>query len=183
MNYWRNATRFGLVQVGFVLLIWVGAADAQWRIGRVLDGDSLMLYDASGQRLSVRLAGIDAPERGQAFSDRSQKNLKSLVADCQPEVKFQKIDRYGRSVCQVFCDTRDLGLAQLEAGLAWHFSRYAQEQPIDQRNQYFNAQQKAQADGSGLWRDASAVAPWTFREQQRAERRTDRNHERRSERN
>ncbi len=171
------------MQMGLVLLIWVGAADAQWRTARVLDGDSLMLYDVGGQRLSVRLAGIDAPERGQAFSDRSLKNLKSLVADCQPEAKCQKIDRYGRSICQVFCDRRDLGLAQLEAGLAWHFSRYAHEQPIDQRSQYFDAQQKAQADGLGLWRDASAVAPWTFRGQQRAERRSDRNHERRSDRN
>jgi endonuclease YncB( thermonuclease family) len=167
---WRTQLGAWRTHVGVCLLIATGAVNAQWQIDKVLDGDSLMLRDRNGQRLSVRLAGIDAPERGQAFADRSRQNLRMLTANCTPEWIFQKIDRYGRSIGLIFCDGRDLGLAQLETGLAWHFSRYAKEQPFEQRTAYLNAQQRAQRASIGLWRDVEPMPPWSFREQRRGNR-------------
>lgn len=164
---WQVLLRSWQTHVGVFLLLAAGAVNAQWQIDKVLDGDSIVLRDRNGQRLSVRLAGIDAPERGQAFADRSRQNLRNLTTNCTPEWIFQKIDRYGRSIGLIFCDGRDLGQAQLETGLAWHFSRYAKEQPFEQRTAYLNAQLRAQRAGIGLWRDAEPMPPWSFREQRR----------------
>lgn len=164
---WQVLLRSWQTHVGVFLLLAAGAVNAQWQIDKVLDGDSIVLRDRNGQRLSVRLAGIDAPERGQAYADRSRQNLRNLTTNCTPEWIFQKIDRYGRSIGLIFCDGRDLGQAQLETGLAWHFSRYAKEQRFEQRTAYLNAQLRAQRAGIGLWRDAEPMPPWSFREQRR----------------
>ena len=61
----------------------------------------------------------------------------------------------------------DVGLALLEAGLAWHFKRYAAEQAAPQRQRYAAAEQRARDDGIGMWREAGLVEPWRFRAQQR----------------
>ena len=46
----------------------------------------------------IRLAGIDAPERKQAYGLASRKHLASIVAGKQVTVEYQKRDRYGRIV-------------------------------------------------------------------------------------
>jgi endonuclease YncB( thermonuclease family) len=149
------------------MLLWGLPAQAQWRIDRVLDGDSLVLRDRTGQRLNVRITGIDAPEKSQPFADRSRQHLRSISAGCAPTLDIQKTDRYGRSVAQVQCADRDLGLAQIEAGLAWHFTRYELEQKPAQRSGYSEAQRQARAARRGLWSEAAPTAPWLFRAQRR----------------
>ncbi len=51
-------------------------------------------------------------------------------ADCH------KVDRYGRDVCNVYVNDKDVGLAQLDAGRAWWFRRFAHEQPPRERIDY-----------------------------------------------
>ena len=59
-----------------------------------------MLVDGQTQ-VKVHLAGIDAPERAQAFGERSRQNLARLVAGKLVEVRWYKRDRYGRVVGQI----------------------------------------------------------------------------------
>jgi endonuclease YncB( thermonuclease family) len=47
-----------------------------------------------------------------------------------------KIDRYRRLICTVYVDGKDVGLAQLDAGLAWWYRKYANEQPPQERLTY-----------------------------------------------
>ncbi len=54
----------------------------------------------------VRLAGIDAPERGQAFGKTSTTHLASLVAGRLVTVEFHKRDKYGRLVGSVLARAR-----------------------------------------------------------------------------
>ena len=42
---------------------------------------------------------------------------------------------------------KDAGLALLRAGLAWHFKRYASEQPEQQRAEYARAEEQAREAG------------------------------------
>jgi endonuclease YncB( thermonuclease family) len=44
-------------------------------------------------------------------------------------VEFEKTDRYRRLVGKVFLDGQDECLAQIAAGLAWHYKEYQREQP------------------------------------------------------
>lgn len=45
----------------------------------IADGDTLTILDSSKRQVKIRLAGIDAPEKGQPFGNRSKNNLADLV--------------------------------------------------------------------------------------------------------
>ncbi len=131
------------------------------------DGDSFVLLAADGRRLQVRISGIDAPEKGQAFADRSRRHLSELLVQQDLLITPIKTDVYGRVVAVVSAGEQDIGLAQLRAGLAWHFLRYARDQSVEQRQAYARAEAAAREAGVGLWRDREPLEPWRFREKQR----------------
>ena len=82
-----------------------------------------VLDDAKVQH-RVRLNGIDAPEKGQAFGERSKQHLATLVHEKRVDARYHKRDRYGREVCALFIGARDVGLEQVRTGLAWHYKRF-----------------------------------------------------------
>ena len=59
--------------------------------------------------------------------------------------------------------TVDAGLAQLSAGLAWHYKQYAKEQPRTERERYAAAETEAHLKRLGLWADPHPTAPWEWR--------------------
>ena len=58
------------------------------------DGDTLTLLDAEHTQHKIRLSGIDAPEKAQAFGEPSKQNLSRLVFGKEIEVQWNKRDRY-----------------------------------------------------------------------------------------
>jgi endonuclease YncB( thermonuclease family) len=129
----------------------------------ITDGDTLTLLDENQTQYRIRVSGIDTPERGQAFGHVASDNLAKLafgqlaIADCQ------KQDRYRRWVCVVKANGVDVGLAQVRAGLAWHYKKYAGEQtPLD-RDLYAKAEHEAKEAHAGLWKDEDPVPPWDWR--------------------
>lgn len=133
------------------------------KVVRVADGDTITVLDAQMQQHKIRLAGIDAPERRQAFGQRSRELLASLVAAQQVEVETEKTDKYGRSVGKVLLQGRDVNLAVVAAGLAWHYKEYESEQSPADRLLYSNAEQEARDLRKGLWVDPAPEAPWDWR--------------------
>jgi len=134
----------------------------------VADGDTITVLSAGRKSERIRLAGIDAPESKQAFGGVAKRNLSALVFGAEVSVEYAKRDRYGRIVGRVLRDGRDAGLAQIEAGLAWHYARYAPEQARAERDTYAGAERAARAARRGLWSDAAPLAPWDWRAQRRA---------------
>ena len=115
----------------------------------------------------IRFAGIDAPEKGQAFGERSKQSLSALVFQKRVEARCHKKDRYGREVCAVFVGLRDVGLEQIRAGMAWHYKAYQHEQPTQERLVYAQEEENAKASRVGLWKDAKPVPPWEWRKTKR----------------
>lgn len=136
----------------------------------IQDGDSFVMRAADGTRLTVRIAGIDAPEKGQPWADVSRRHLAGLLRGAALVVMPHKTDRYARIVGDVSADGEDAGLRQLHAGLAWHFRRYAAEQAPRMRRDYAAAEDQARERRIGLWADPNPVAPWAHREASRAAR-------------
>lgn len=143
----------------------------------VADGDTVTVLDSARVRHKIRLSGIDAPEKHQAFGARSRQHLATLVQGKAVAVRWNKRDRYGRIVGQVLIascannacpGTPDTGLAQLRAGLAWHYKQYQNEQEAGERERYAAAEHTARMKHEGLWRDASPIPPWDFRRRARA---------------
>lgn len=133
------------------------------KVVRVADGDTITVLDAQMQQHKIRLAGIDAPERRQAFGQRSREFLSSLVAAQLVEVETEKTDKYGRSVGKVLLQGRDVNLAVVAAGLAWHYKEYESEQSPADRLLYSYAEQEARDLRKGLWVDPAPEAPWDWR--------------------
>lgn len=141
----------------------VSAAQLFGVVVALADGDTLTVLDGSNTQHKVRLSGIDAPEKSQAYGDLSRMHLAELVFRRQVVVEWTKRDKYGRVVGKVFVDGLDSGFAQVEAGLAWHYKAYQREQSTEDRVAYQVAEDAARSKRMGLWKDPSSIPPWNFR--------------------
>jgi micrococcal nuclease len=116
-----------------------GAADSQWRsvagpvsarIVRIIDGDTLEVeahpWPGHSVRVSVRLRGIDTPERRSQCADQraaarlARNELERLVKDF-PTVELINVSGgkyYGRVLADLKAGKRDVSAAMLESGLA-----------------------------------------------------------------
>jgi len=141
------------------------------RVVSVADGDTVTVLDADNAQHRIRLSGIDAPESHQAFGARAKQNLSALVFGKDVTVLYSKTDQYGRLVGKVIVDGQDVNLAQVRAGLAWHYKEYQREQAPEDREVYARAEEEARAQHFGLWQDPNPLEPSQFRREQREERR------------
>lgn len=160
------ATRVIWVLLGLLLLVGVNAAEAaklEVEVVGVTDGDTLVVLDGEKVQHKVRLAGIDAPEKLQAFGTRAQQALASAVFRRTVVLDWHKRDRYGRLVAKVLLADRDIGLELVDSGLAWHYKAYEREQSEADRTRYATAELEARKTKTGLWSDPSPVPPWDFR--------------------
>lgn len=137
------------------------------RVVRVADGDTITVLDAGKTQHKIRLAGIDAPEKSQAYGQRSKQSLAELVADKTVVVETHKQDRYGRAVGKVLLDGRDVNLVQVERGMAWFYRQYQQELTAQDRALYESAESVAKEHRRGLWQDKAPAPPWDWRKAQR----------------
>jgi endonuclease YncB( thermonuclease family) len=128
-----------------------------WRVVSVHDGDTLRAIDEGKVEQRIRLAGIDAPERGQAFGNVSRERLAALTMGQPVEVYIEDRDRYGRTVARLEAGGVDVCRQMVADGLAWHFTRYSDDPALAA------AEIEARAERRGLWRDPAPVAPWDWR--------------------
>lgn len=150
------------------LLLLAGALNAATLQGKVIgvaDGDTVTLLDAQKNQHKIRLQGIDAPEKAQAFGNKSKQSLHEMVHGKEVFVDVQKKDIYGRSVGKILVNQTDACLEQIKRGMAWHYKQYANEQSPEDRDVYAQAESTARAQSLGLWKDKSPTPPWEFRKQ------------------
>ena len=141
----------------------VQAADLRGRVVAVSDGDTVTVLDAERHQHKVRLAGIDAPEKAQAFGQASKISLSDQIFGREVAVSWDKRDRYGRIIGKISVDHRDVCLEQIRRGMAWHYKQYARDQAPDDRGAYAEAEVAARAARAGLWHDLAPVPPWEWR--------------------
>jgi len=139
------------------------AAEIEGKVIRVSDGDTIAVLDASNQTTKIRLAGIDAPEKKQAFGNRSKQSLSDLVYGKQVTIIWNKTDRYGRTIGKVLLDKIDINNQQLVRGYAWFYKKYENELTMEDRKLYQESENKAKSSKIGLWYDSNPIEPWLFR--------------------
>jgi endonuclease YncB( thermonuclease family) len=153
--------------LSFLLIFSVCTASAskilQGKVVSVADGDTITVLDAEKTQHKIRLQGIDAPEKAQAFGAKSKQALYEMVHGKTVQVSFEKSDKYGRILGKVLLDGQDICLQQIKAGLAWHYKKYQNQQPLADRDAYSASETAAKNEKLGLWSDPRPVAPWDFR--------------------
>ena len=149
-----------------LLFSFTAITEAATLVGHVVgvtDGDTITILDATKTQYKIRLAGIDAPEKKQAFGNVSKKSLSDMVFDKVVSVQYDKEDRYGRIVGKVLINGVDANLEQVKRGLAWWYKKYQKEQIHQDRLDYLHAQEYAENKKIGLWVESDPIAPWDFR--------------------
>jgi micrococcal nuclease len=125
------------------------------------DGDTIRVTAANGQKVTIRLACIDAPETAQGQSGAvATQTLKQLLAAGPLEIKPQTVDRYGRTVAEVFSGGRNVNLEMVRMGAAYVYRQYLSG--CDE-SAYLGAESQAERYRFGVWRWGNEVKPWDFR--------------------
>ena len=100
-----------------------------YAITRVTDNDTISVI-TDGQKLTIRLVGIDASEKsrgkhkpGQPFSQTSTKHLAGLVLNKHVDIVPFGTDRYGRTLGVVYVDGNNVNLEMVKAGLTLQLKR------------------------------------------------------------
>ena len=182
---WRGSVQRVILILSATLVAFLGAggvsgaAEIHGRVVRIADGDTITILESVGSRVPVlrslgeggprdraspaatqhkiRLHGIDAPEKSQAFGQKSKQHLSSLVFGKDVRVAYKSRDKYGRILGTVYVDGLDINLEMIRAGLAWHYKRF------DSTPAYAAAESEARQNRRGLWSDPNPIPPKQFR--------------------
>ncbi len=160
-----------LPQSGQIVLIpqaRLSVADRQWvanhplkllrgKVIYVADGDTIGVLDEKKTTHRIRLEGIDAPESGQAYGEKSRQALNRLVYGKQVLVTYEKTDTYGRILGQVYLEGQWINRQLIADGWAWHYRHFSGDAELAK------TQTDAEAKHVGLWKDAQPQQPWRFR--------------------
>ena len=143
-----------------IAFVWLGTSaftqTCDAKVVSVHDGDTITVYDGRKQT-RIRLDGIDCPENGTDFSEQAKQFTSNLVFGKQVRIKSKETDRYGRLVARVIVNGTDVSLALVEAGLAWHYKQYS-------NNQILAATELiAREKRVGVWSLPNPVPPWDYR--------------------
>ena len=179
-------TKWLLLGLGIFVLLLIAGCDRQdpnkppagpYTVAEVFDGDSFNLNGAKNQRIRVRIAGIDAPEKGQPYSTKARESLEALLKSGEIQLSPVKKDRFDRWVSNVSVANQDIGLTQVNRGYAWFFRRYQSDLSETMQKAYADAEQQAKRERVGLWaglgsanRALEPEPPWKYRERTRKER-------------
>jgi endonuclease YncB( thermonuclease family) len=142
-----------------VVLAWLLApivclgASLSGTVSEVTDGDTITV---SGR--SVRLQGIDAPERGQPHGQAATEALRAAVLDERVRLELRGNDRYGRLIAVVYRDDRNINRWLVRQGHAWEYDRYSDDPAM------VRLEKAARADDRGVWAGDSPVPPWEWRQ-------------------
>jgi endonuclease YncB( thermonuclease family) len=114
--------------------------------------------------LTIRLACIDTPEMAQgAPGEAARAAVAQMVRSGPLEIKPKTIDKYGRTVAEVFDSGRNVNLQLVRGGYAFVYRKY-----LDQCDQaaYLDAEAWAQRYAQGVWRYGTE-RPWEFRQRRK----------------
>lgn len=127
-------------------------------VTHVTDGDTLWVRTGQA-RIKVRLQGIDAPERCQAWGPQARDALARRVLNRQVQLQTRARDEYQRTIAQLTLEGEDLGGWMVGQGHAWS-ARYRRS-----LGPYAPQEASARAARRGLFAQADAVEPRAFRRQ------------------
>lgn len=166
--------------IAIVLLFVASLAHAGELVGKcikVIDGDTIDVAETgfapNGRPqvvvVRVRLAHIDAPERGQDYGSKATEYLKGEVLQGAVRVNYTERDRYNRIIGEVTAlrptknksvlkaDKSTINDHMLAFGWAWQYRAY------DKDEWRAELEKVARKNREGLWQGKNPVPPWEYR--------------------
>lgn len=105
----------------------------QVHVDRIIDGDTI-----ESNKTSIRLLGINTPERGEYFYEEAKEFLEQEILNKTVALKYgkERYDKYQRVLAYVFLDNTNINLLLVENGLANIYFPSGKDQYY---NQFFEA--------------------------------------------
>jgi len=99
------------------------------KVERVIDGDTIVIDTQGGHENlsrggeSVRLLGINSPERGEVGFEEAKEFLEMVILGKEVELEFgiPKYDKYNRLLAYVYRDNANVNLEMVEEGFANYY--------------------------------------------------------------
>lgn len=151
---WRSPELPGLL---VVLLCVVHAAPAativSGRVVHVIDGNGLVVL-VGERRITVRLAGIDAPRQREPYAIASRQSLSAICGGELATVEISGKDRSGGTLAHVICAGTNASVEQVRRGMA----RIA-DGNADPASSLHAVQSEAREARRGLWAKSERAVP------------------------
>lgn len=145
----------------FIMLFVAFIATAQTtftgKVVKIKDGDTIVVIDSLNIQHSIRLAGVDAPEKSQEYGTVAKQFVSDAIFGKEIFVKVISKDRYERSIGWVRFNNKNLSEELLKAGLAWHYKEY------DKSSFLQNLEDEARLKKNGLWILKNPIPPSQYR--------------------
>ena len=130
------------------------------KVTSVIDGNTVEIIAADGERYKILLHGIDSPDPGQNFAENAKKLLEKLLLNKSITITMHGKDRFGNRLGIIQIDgSPDPRRELIRAGLAWTTDG-------DPNGEFESLKNHAREQGLGLWSDENPTPPWLYRRQQ-----------------
>jgi endonuclease YncB( thermonuclease family) len=130
-------------------------------VTRVSDGDTLWIrplsHSPQQRPIKLRLQGIDAPERCQAWGQQAQVALSNKVLNKEVRLQTRGQDDHARVLGNVWLGDEDVSAWMVSQGHAWSYRYRRSPGP------YAEQEEQARQNKRGLFADTRAVEPREFR--------------------
>jgi endonuclease YncB( thermonuclease family) len=150
-----------IVPLFFIFNLLAQAETTEGLVVKIADGDTLTLLTSSNEKIKVRLACIDTPERKQPFGSEAKQALSKLVFQKKALIEVETKDRYGRTVGIVIVDGQNINYELVRQGMAWVYRKYTDDEIL------FRLEAQARMKKLGLWSDEKPIEPWSWRRGER----------------
>ncbi|MBO6252486.1 MAG: thermonuclease family protein, partial [Bacteroidaceae bacterium] len=101
----KDIMRVLVLIVLFMPPLFLSAQMLNGKVVKIADGDTFTLLVNGKEQVKIRIDGIDAPEKGQAYGNRAKEYLSGMIWGEVITVQVKKKDRYGRSIGRVSTST------------------------------------------------------------------------------
>jgi endonuclease YncB( thermonuclease family) len=139
-------------------------------VTEALQGDLLSVKTEQFPRVTVRLAGIDAPvlpldhtAKAQPLAEESRLYLAQMAKDKAVEMAIVGTDYQKRPLVLITLDGALLNAKVVEAGLAEEFAETSTNIPVKLRHTIANAERSARQNRLGIWSLTNYVRPSEYR--------------------
>lgn len=128
---------------------------------RVADGDTFTVRTITDQQIKIRLYGIDAPERGQDFSNKSRQLLNDLCYGKEVTIEDKGTDQYGRTLGIAYIGDLNINEEMVKNGLAWYYNYSIDNSRLE------SLEKEAQEKKLNVWSMKNPISPYEYRKSKR----------------
>lgn len=131
------------------------------KVVSVADGDTVTIITDNNERVRIRLYGIDAPEKGQDFANKSREYLNDLCYGKRVSIDKKGVDQYNRVLGVIYIGDLNLNQEMVRTGLAWYYDYFVKDPHMEELEQI--ARQKK----LNIWSMKNPIPPYEYRKSQR----------------